>query len=67
MFSVVSVCHSVHRGSGSGSDVTGGHHWRPVQSGSLEDLHSGTDIYCGHRNTYSRQVGSTHPTGMLSC
>ena len=48
--------------------ISGGHHCRPVQTCSLEDLpppvlkSSG-----GHQNTYGCQVGVTHPTGMLSC
>ena len=48
--------------------TSGGHHWIPVQTCSLEDppplLLTSRD---GHRNTYGWQVGCTHPTLMLPC
>ena len=48
--------------------TSGGHHFGPAQTCSLEDqpcpplLTSG-----GHQSTYGWQAGSTHPTGKLSC
>ena len=47
--------------------TSGGHHWRPVQTCSLEDPPTGTDIKLRHQSMYSWQAGSTHPPGMLSC
>ena len=46
----------------------GGHHWRPVQTCSLDDptpplLTPGG----GHQNTYGWKVSSIHPTGMPLC
>ena len=45
--------------------TSGGHHWGPFQTGSLEDPPILT--FGGHRSTYSWQVGGMHPTRMLSC
>ena len=50
--------------------TSGGHHWRPVQTCSLEDLPLPQPVLKssgGHRNMYSWQMGGTHPIGMLSC
>ena len=48
--------------------TSAGHHWRPVQSCSLEDLPPLIlTSSCCHRNTYRWQAGCTHTTGMLSC
>ena len=53
-----------------------GHHWRSVQTCSLEDLPTPTNPRPpppphtpsgGHRNTHGWQAGDMHPTGMLSC
>ena len=50
--------------------TSGGHHWRPVQTCSLENipppLISVLTSSGGHENTYSWQAGITHPIGMLS-
>ena len=49
--------------------TTGGHHWRPVQTCSLENIPPPVLIdlpSSGHWNTYDWQAGSTHSTGMLS-
>ena len=51
--------------------TSGGHHWKPVQTWSLEDLPPPLPPVLtssgGHWNMYSWQAGGTHPTGMLSC
>ena len=41
--------------------ASGGHHWRLIQTCSLDVLP------LPHKNTYGWQVGGTHPAGMLSC
>ena len=43
--------------------TSGGHHWTLVQTCSPPPVLTSSG---GHRNTYSWQVGGTHPTGMLS-
>ena len=48
--------------------ASSGHHWRAIQTCSLEDLPqlviaSGS----GHQNRYDLQARSTHPIGMFSC
>ena len=45
--------------------ISGGHHWRPVQTCSLQDT-SLPVMTSGGWSTYGVQAGSTHPTGMLS-
>ena len=47
--------------------ISGGQHLRPVQTYSLEDPLSLSDIWWWHWGTYALQAGGTHPTGMLSC
>ena len=49
-----------------------GHHWRPVQICSLEDLSPSPPSVVltpnvSHRNMYGWKVGGTHPTRMLLC
>ena len=49
---------------------SGGHHWRPVQTCSLEETLPHpfpTVLKLGGQSMYSWQAGSTHPTEMLSC
>ena len=46
--------------------TSGGHHWRLVQTCSIENPH--TTVLTpsgGHRTTYSWEVGGTYPAGML--
>ena len=48
--------------------MPGGHHWRPVQICSFEDLlPTVLRLSGGHQNTYGWQAGGTLPTEMLSC
>ena len=48
--------------------TSGCHHWRPVQTCSLEDLPPPVLTSSGgHRNTYGWQAGGLYPTGMQSC
>ena len=47
--------------------TSGGHHWRHVQSCSLEALPPASTSNGGHRNTYAWQEAGTHPTGISSC
>ena len=48
--------------------TSGSHHWRPVQTFSLQDPHpTGSDIWWLLKQVRSLQAGRTHPTGMLSC
>ena len=57
-------------GPNSPLQTSGGHHWRPVKTCSLEDLPPPPFILTssgGYQNTYGWQAGGTHPTGMLSC
>ena len=50
--------------------TTNGHHWRHVQTYSLEYLLPAPLVLTsssGHRNMYHWQAAGMHPTGMLSC
>ena len=54
--------------------TSGGHHWRPVQTCSLDLIVQAPPsppplllTFGGHQSTYSWQVDGMHPTGMLSC
>ena len=52
--------------------ISGGHHWRPVQTCSLDPyLSVPTPLLLtssgGHRNLFRCKAGSKHPTGMLYC
>ena len=50
------------------TDMTsGGHHWRPVQVCSLEDIPPLLTPSGSHQNMHGWQVGNRHPTGMPSC
>ena len=45
--------------------ISGGHHWRPVQTCSVEDLLPPPHWYW--HLVVATEAGGTHPTGMLSC
>ena len=51
--------------------ASAGHHRRPVQTCSLEDLPHHLSLVLtsssGHQNTYGYDAGGTLPTGMPSC
>ena len=78
MFPQASVSHSVHRGRGgvsipgpmsfSGGLVCAGR-WvlTPPDMGPLGVTHPPLLSPSGSHHAYSRHVGGTHPTGMLSC
>ena len=50
--------------------TSGGYHWRPVETCSLDlTLQPPPQVLTsgGHKSTYGWQVGGMYPTGMLSC
>ena len=49
--------------------TSGSHHWRPIQTCSLQDLTPPKVLTSsgGHQNMYGCQAGGMHPTGMPSC
>ena len=48
--------------------TSGGHHWGPVQTCSLQNLPpTSTDIWWLLKHVRLAQVGGKHPSGMLSC